>query len=67
MNRAKPMYWLTSGVHFTECGGPEMFMELAYRLVVEESPFIQQIRNNLIVFITPVVEVDGRLDCAWRC
>ncbi len=60
MNRAKPIYWLTSGVHSTERGGPEVLMELAYRLVVEESPFIQQIRNNVIVFITPVVEVDGR-------
>ncbi len=29
-------------------------MELAYRLVVEETPFIQQIRNNVITFITPV-------------
>ena len=32
----------------------------AYRLVVEETPFIQQIRNNVITFITPVIEVDGR-------
>ncbi len=58
--QAKPIYWLTSGVHSTERGGPEMLMELAYRLVVSESPFIQQIRNNVITFITPVVEVDGR-------
>ena len=35
-------------------------MELAYRLIVEETPFIQNIRNNVIVFLTPVVEVDGR-------
>ena len=35
-------------------------MELAYRLIVEETPFIQNIRNNEIVFLTPVVEVDGR-------
>ena len=34
-------------------------MELAYRLAVEETPFIQQIRNNVIVVITPLVEVDG--------
>jgi len=60
MTQAKPIYWLTSGVHSTERGGPEMLMELAYRLVVEETPFIQQIRNNVITFITPVVEVDGR-------
>ncbi len=35
-------------------------MELAYRLIVEETPFIQEIRNNVITFITPVIEVDGR-------
>ena len=37
-----------------------MLIELAYRLIVEETPFIQTIRNNSIVFITPVIEVDGR-------
>ena len=37
-----------------------MLMELAYRLAVEDSPLIQKIRKNLIVLITPVVEVDGR-------
>src|SRR5215212_2770826 len=57
---AKPIYWITSGMHSPESGGPEMLMELAYRLVVEETPFIQNIRKNVITFITPVVEVDGR-------
>jgi hypothetical protein len=57
---AKPIYWITSGMHSSETGGPEMLVELPYRLAVEETPFIQSIRNNVIVFITPVVEVDGR-------
>jgi zinc carboxypeptidase len=57
---AKPIYYITSGMHSTETGGPEMLIELAYRLAVEETPFIQQIRNNVITIITPVVEVDGR-------
>ncbi len=57
---SKPIYWITSGIHSPETGGPEMLMELAYRLVVEETPFIQNIRNNVITFITPVIEVDGR-------
>ena len=57
---AKPVYWITSGMHSPERGGPEMLMELAYRLVVEETPLIQQIRNNVITMITPVVEMDGR-------
>ena len=37
-----------------------MLLELAYRLAVEESPFIQTIRNNEIVVLTPATEVDGR-------
>ena len=37
-----------------------MLMELAYRLAVEETPFIQAIRKNVIVMITPTLEVDGR-------
>jgi hypothetical protein len=47
-------------MHSPETGGPEMLIELAYRLLVEESPFIQNIRNNVITIITPVLEVDGR-------
>lgn len=57
---AKPIYWVTAGMHSGETGGPEMLIELAYRLAVQDSPFIQAIRNNVITFITPVLEVDGR-------
>ena len=60
LKTAKPIYWITSGMHSPETGGPEMLMELAYRLAVEETPFIQNIRDNVITFITPVLEVDGR-------
>jgi hypothetical protein len=60
LKTGKPIYWLTAGMHSGETGGPEMLQELAYRLIVEETPFIQQIRNNIITFITPVIEVDGR-------
>jgi hypothetical protein len=56
----KPIYYILSGMHSPETGGPEMLIELAYRLIVEESPFIQAIRNGVITFITPVIEVDGR-------
>ncbi len=60
LKTAKPIYYLTSGMHSPENGGPEMLIELAYRLIVEETPFIQNIRNNVITLITPVIEVDGR-------
>ena len=51
---AKPIYYLVSGMHSPENGGPEMLIELAYRLIVEETPFIQNIRSNVITLITPV-------------
>ena len=35
-------------------------MELAYRLAVDESPYVRNIRDNVITLITPIVEVDGR-------
>jgi uncharacterized membrane protein YgcG len=60
IHTAKPIYWAVSGIHSPETGGPEMLIELAYRLIVEETPFIQAIRNNMIFMITPVIEVDGR-------
>ena len=60
LTTAKPIYYVVSGMHSPETGGPEMLIELAYRLIVEESPFIQNIRNNVITIITPVLEVDGR-------
>ena len=43
----------------TLTGAPEMLMELAYRIAVEDTPFIQKIRRDSIVIITPIVEVDG--------
>jgi len=60
IHTAKPIYYLTSGIHSPEFGGPEMLMELGYRLAVEETPFVQEIRNNVITLITPVIEPDGR-------
>jgi len=56
----KPMYWASGSIHSPETGSPEMLMELAYRLAVEDTPFIQKIRKDAIVLLTPVTEVDGR-------
>ncbi|MDQ2666924.1 MAG: hypothetical protein M3Z05_13040 [Gemmatimonadota bacterium] len=60
IRESKPLYWLTGTIHAPETGSPEMLMELLYRLAVEETPYIQQIRSNVITLITPATEVDGR-------
>jgi hypothetical protein len=56
----KPFYYATGALHSPETGSPEMLMELAYRLAVEDTPYIRAIRDNIITLITPVLEVDGR-------
>jgi|CXWL01.1.fsa_nt_gi hypothetical protein len=56
----KPIYLATGAMHSPETGSPEMLMELAYRLAVEETPTVQAIRSNVITLLIPVIEVDGR-------
>jgi len=56
----KPQYHLMGGLHSGETGPSEMLMELTYRLVTETSPLIRQIRDNVIVSLTPVADPDGR-------
>lgn len=57
---AAPVYYVTGTIHSTETGAPTALMELAYRLAVDDSPYIKNIRDHVITLITPVVEVDGR-------
>ena len=56
----KPHYHLSGGLHSRETNPPEALMELGYRLAVSEEPYIRQIRDNVIVSITPSTDVDGR-------
>ncbi|MCX6546349.1 MAG: M14 family zinc carboxypeptidase [Acidobacteria bacterium] len=56
----KPHYHVTGGLHSSESGPSEMLMELVYRVAVETSPFITQIRNNVYLSVTPVADADGR-------
>src|SRR5215813_11327112 len=60
VNEGKVFYWASGSIHSPETGSCEMLMELAYRLAVEDSPLIDAIRKNVIVMITPTLEVDGR-------
>lgn len=55
-----PIYYITGTIHSPETGAPTALMELAYRLVVDDAPYIQYIRAHMVTLITPVVEVDGR-------
>jgi len=60
IDKSWPVYYITGTIHSTETGAPTALMELAYRLAVDDSPYIRYIRSHMVVLITPVVEVDGR-------
>lgn len=60
VSQAVPVYYITGTIHSPETGAPTALMEMAYRLAVDESPYIKDIRDGIITLITPVVEVDGR-------
>src|SRR5687768_14517253 len=55
-----PIYYITGALHSTETGSPTALMELVYRLAVDDSAHVRNIRDNVVTLITPVVEVDGR-------
>lgn len=55
-----PVYYITGTIHSPETGAPTALMELAYRLAVDDSPYVRNVRSHVITLITPVVEVDGR-------
>jgi hypothetical protein len=57
---AIPVYYITGTIHSPETGAPTALMELAYRLAVDESAYVKEIRDGTVTLITPVVEVDGR-------
>ncbi len=60
VDQSVPVYYITGTIHSPETGSPTALMELVYRLAVDESPYIQKIRNRIVTLITPIVEVDGR-------
>ena len=60
VDQSFPIYYITGTIHSPETGSPTALMELAYRLAVDESPYVKSIRDGMVTLITPVVEVDGR-------
>ena len=60
IDKSYPVYYITGTIHSPETGAPTALMEMAYRLAVDDAPYIKYIRSHMIVLITPVVEADGR-------
>jgi hypothetical protein len=57
--KAKPVSHLMARPYVGETGPSEMLMELAYRLVTEDSAIVKSIGDHFIVSITPAADPDG--------
>src|SRR6202048_3561489 len=51
VDQSFPIYYITGTIHSPETGAPTALMELVYRLAVDESPYIREIREGTITLI----------------
>lgn len=55
----KAIVWIDGGMHANETAHGQMTPELAYRVITEETPEMQKIRENVIFLLMPMMNPDG--------
>ena len=55
----KAIIWIDGGLHATERAPAQMLPELAYKVATEETDEMQNIRENVIMLLMPVMNPDG--------
>ncbi|MEO8726612.1 MAG: M14 metallopeptidase family protein [Acidobacteriaceae bacterium] len=58
-SQSKSIVWIDGGLHATEVAGAQQSPLIAYRVVSEETPEMQRIRNDVILVLCPVINPDG--------
>jgi len=58
-NEGKSVVWIDGGLHATEVAHGQMTSLLAHRVATEESVEMNQIRDNVIFLLMPVMNPDG--------
>jgi hypothetical protein len=66
MKEAKAIVSINCSIHPREVGPSQMSLELAYRLVSEQTPEAQEILNQVVLLLIPTHNPDGLdLICEW--
>lgn len=58
-DEGKAIVWIDGGMHANELAHGQMTSELAYRIATEETEEMQNIRENVITLLMPVMNPDG--------
>jgi hypothetical protein len=57
----KAILLITCNIHATEIGASQMVLELVHRLATEESAYVQNILDNVILVLVPSANPDGQI------
>jgi len=52
---------ITLTIHASEIGSTQMSLELVHRLATEQSPYIENLLNNVVLLLAPSVNPDGQV------
>jgi hypothetical protein len=55
----KPFYLVQAGIHSNEVGNSQATIEWAYRLATEDSPYINEILDKMVILMVPAQNPDG--------
>lgn len=55
----KAIVWIDAGLHATERACAQMAIELCYKIAAEETEELQEIRDNVVTLVVPVMNPDG--------
>lgn len=58
-NDGLPFYYVQAGIHSTEVGNSQAAIEWAYRLATEQSDYMKNILDHLIILLVPCQNPDG--------
>ena len=62
----KVVVCVTCAVHASEIGSTQMVLEAVHRLATEESPYIQNILDNVVFLLFPSINPDGQaMEVEW--